>query len=182
MNYLYTRQEHYKMFIEKYNTDRLEKGLKIYTTSKSGLLNEMFNQPIETEYEIFNIKNDIKIIFKSKSDSEYRLDIFPIKEIDKGFVNHISFTLSDRSILDEDEYEKPTNKNEMIEILNRIHFIILDIVSKNIVSNYFCIGGTEIKEKNKIYEYFLKIIVGESGFDKLCTIIYKTKWGLYFKV
>lgn len=180
MNYLYTKIEHYRLFFEKYNTDRLEKNLKLYTNSKTNLLNEIFNNPIKTEYDIFYDENNIKIIFITKSKTEYRLDIFPIDEKNKGLVNHISFSLSDSKL--DDEYEKLTNKNEMLDILNRIHYIIIDIVSKNIVNNYFCIGGKEIKEKNKIYEYFLKIVVGDKGFDKLETDIYNTKWGLYFEV
>lgn len=55
-------------------------------------------------------------------------------------------------------------------------------VKNDTLSNYFCIGGIEIKSKNNIYEYFLKVVVGENGFEKLDTDLYDNKWGLYFKI
>ena len=68
--------------------------------------------------------------------------------------------------------------------MNRIHFILKDIIDKNYINNnLFCIGGTEIESKNNIYEYSLKVIVGNNGFDKLKTSVYpKTGWGLYFSI
>ena len=45
MNYMHTKYDHYVKFVEQYKTDRLEKWLKIYTISKSGLfgtINEIF--------------------------------------------------------------------------------------------------------------------------------------------
>jgi hypothetical protein len=81
------------------------------------------------------------------------------------------------------DYNKPTGKNEMIELLNRLHFILKDLVSKNIINNNFCIGGTELIEKNNIYEFFLKVIVGDGGFEKINTNVYpKVGWGLYFSI
>jgi hypothetical protein len=81
-----------------------------------------------------------------------------------------------------EDYDKLTNKNEMIEILNRIHFIIKDLLYKNIIINSFCIGGTDLESKNNIYYYFLKIMVGENGFSKKDTKYYDSGWGLYFKI
>jgi hypothetical protein len=70
----------------------------------------------------------------------------------------------------------------MIELLNRLHFILKDLVSKNIINNNFCIGGTELIENN-IYEFFLKVIVGDGGFEKINTNVYsKVGWGLYFSI
>ena len=78
------------------------------------------------------------------------------------------------------EYESPTNKGEIIEILNRLNYIIRDLV-KHGMENSFCIGGTEIQKKNDIYEYFLKVI--GCDFDKRNTSVYpKSGWGLYFKI
>ena len=187
MKYLFTKQEHYRLFVESNKTDRISKGLKIYTTSKDDLFSsfklneEIFNQPLPTKY-IFKTDEDNKkeILFKSNSDNEYRLDIFFINEVDKGFVSHTSFSLADKSIEDTEEYEKLTNKNEMIEILNRVHYILKDLVKNYKIPDYIYIGGTEIEKKNIIYQYFLKVIVGERGFKKLNTTNYKTKYGLYF--
>lgn len=202
MKYIYTKTEHYKMFYEKNKTDRLSKNVKILPeTNKMNLFKitsdfeineEIFNKSIETEYEIEKVKNNfIKIVFSTNSNIKYRLDIHIIEEIN-GVVNHISFTEYDskydtipNNYLDFDEYEesynKPTNRNEMIELINRIHFILKDIIEKKYISNnLFCIGGTEIESKNNIYEYSLKVIVGKKGFDKLNTNVYSTGWGLYF--
>ena len=42
---------------------------------------------------------------------------------------------------------------------------------------------TEIIEKNNIYEYLLKVIVGDDGFKKMKTEVYdKVGWGLYFSI
>ena len=63
-----------------------------------------------------------------------------------------------------------------------MNFILRDLV-KNGISNLFCIGGNEIFQKNNIYEYFLKVVVGEDGFKKLNTDVYPDSgWGLYFKI
>ena len=204
MNYLYTKSEHYKKFYEKNKTNRLSKSVKILPeTDKMNLFKktsgfkvneEIFNNPIETDYNINRIReNFLRIEFKTKSESSYRLDIHIIDEVN-GIVNHISFTEYDikydnipNNIKDFDEYEesynKPTERNEMIELMNRIHFILNDLVFTNNISNKFCIGGTEIESKNKIYEYSLKIIIGNDGFEKLKTDIYpKSGWGLYFSI
>lgn len=195
MKYLYTKNEHYKLFKNKYGSVRLSKNLKLYTTSKEGifekfgLINEIFERPIQTEYIIQTEYSEkygewwYKVLFKSDSDTQYRLDIWPTFEKGKGLVNHISFSLSERNFIDvSDKYEKMTGKNEMIEILNRLHYVIDDLISKKKIENYFCIGLTELEEKNEIYEYFLKKNVGEGGIDKLKTNIYPTGYGLYFKI
>ena len=46
----------------------------------------------------------------------------------------------------------------------------------------FCIGGAKLLAKNNIYQYMLKVIVGEDGFKKLKTNKYNTGFGLYFKI
>lgn len=204
VNYIYTKSEHYKMFYEKNKTNRLSKTVKLLPetdkmnlfkkTSEFKFCEEIFNNPIETDYNISKIReNFIRIDFMTKSKSYYRLDIHVINEIN-GIVNHISFTKYDTkydiipdNIKDFDEYEesynRPTERYEMIELMNRIHFILNDMVVKSHISNKFCIGGTEIESKNKIYEYSLKIIVGDGGFEKLKTDIYpRSGWGLYFSI
>jgi hypothetical protein len=205
MNYIYTKTEHYKIFYEKNKTDRLSKNLKILPESDKinlfkisfGYKNneEIFNESIETEYSIEKLKgNFFKITFRTNSNTKYRLDIHVINEIN-GIVNHISFTEYDSKYdiipddsINFDEYEesynKPTNRNEMIELVNRVHFILKDIINNNyITDNLFCIGGTEIESKNNIYEYSLKVIVGKDGFDNLKTNVYpETGWGLYFSI
>ena len=200
MKYLYTKTEHYKKFIFDNNTNRLSNGVKIMPESNKMTLfknslcyineEEIFQKPIITEYEVFKINDKfIKILFTSNSKTDYRLDIHIINEINV-LVNHIAFTKYDTIPNNpndfekyEYDYNKPTGMNEMIEIINRIHFILIDLLKKGLIKNYFCIGGTEIIEKNNIYEYLLKIIVGDDGFKKLKTEVYdKVGWGLYFSI
>jgi len=182
MKYLYTKNKDYNEFIkENNNSDRLSKNLKIFTTSKNKLLkiNEIFDRVLKTKYEIIP-NSEYEIIFNTNNSYEYRLNLMPIYELEKGKVYHIAFTDSKNQIGDLD-YEKLLNRNNMIEVLNRISFIIEDLINKDIIENNFCIGGTDLELKNKIYEYFLKIIVGENGFQKKPTKEYNTGWGLYFK-
>jgi len=188
MKYLFTKNDHYIKYVEEHGSDRLCKNLKLYITSKDILLkkvsnniNEIFDKNIKTDYDIVYNNNNILISFLSNSEFKYRLDIFKIKEIN-GVVNHISFSKYDGNINDEENYEELLNKNEMIEVINRIHYILKDLVKNNNITNYFCIGGCDLLSKNRIYEYALKTIVGVDGFKKLYTDLYDSKFGLYFKI
>jgi hypothetical protein len=204
MNYLYTRSDHYKLFFERNRSDRLSKKLKIspqeskirdlLTISLDYINEEIFDSPVNTDYQVEDNPGSKKIVFESSSKTEYRLDIFIIKENDKGIVNHLSFTENDKmyDVIPnndiefqeyENSYHRLTNKKEVYEVLNRIRFILNDLVNKNNISNYFCIGGSKLEKKNVIYEYFLKVVVGENGFDKLSSDVYTdTGWGLYFSI
>lgn len=187
MKYLYTKNEHFTKFYEDNNyNERVSKFLKILPTSKGFKLrkiNELFETEIETEYKKIYDDNGLKtFLFKTNSNTKYRLDL--VLDYDSklnDFINHISFTTSNNDY-DDDTYENLTNKNESIELLNRLRFILKDLVSRNKVYNYFCIGGTDLESKNNIYKYFLKVVVGEDGFKKIDTDDYKTGWGLYFKI
>ena len=205
MKYLYTKSDHYKIYVSENKTDRICKGCKIlpYGSGKYHLIwnslggpirEEIFKNPIITNYQVVDINNFFrKVLFKSTSNTEYRIDIHLLNEVN-GLVNHIAFTENDDKFdtlptndLEADKYEsdyhKLTGRDEMIEVMDRIHYILMDLINKNIISNNFCIGGTEIDKKNNIYEYFLKVMVGEDGFKKLPTNAYpKIGWGLYFKM
>ena len=170
--------------------------MNLFKISANATINEeIYDKPTETDYNIVKLNdNFIKILFSSKSNTNYRLDIHTISE-KNGVVNHISFT-EDNTKYDtipdnqsdfdkyEIDYNKPTGKNEMIELMNRIHYILFNLLNSSVLTNdLFCIGGTELEEKNNIYEYMLKIIVGNDGFKKINTDIYsKSGWGLYFSV
>jgi hypothetical protein len=205
MKYLYTKTEHYKLFVKENKNNRLSKDIKILPESdkmslfkislNSNLNEEIYDKPLETDYKLLKIKdNFIKVLFQSKSNINYRLDIHTIVE-KNGIVNHISFTEDDikydiipdkQSDFEQYEidYNRLTGKNEMIELMNRIHYILSNLLSNDDLSNNsFCIGGTELIEKNNIYEYLLKVIVGDGGFEKINTDIYsKVGWGLYFSI
>lgn len=190
MRYLKTKRDHYIQYVEKHKTDRLVKNLKISTSSKEkfikeflSLKEEIFNLPNKTDYNIEeNSQNKLLISFLTDSKTKYRLDIIIFNEPDKqnNPINHIAF--SDYNIKKQSEYDTEMNKYEMIEVMNRIHFILKDLLSKRIINNSFCIGGTESLKKNSIYEYSLKVIVGDGGFDKLNTDLYDSNFGLYFKI
>jgi len=179
MKYIWTNSENYKKFLESNLSNRLSKGLKVIPTGdkwnlfkiSKGLNEEIFNNPLETKYSINKLDGRfLKIKFGTNSRTNYRLDIHMIREFGI-IVNHISFTE------DSDKYDK----NEMIELMNRIHFILLDVVDKGILSTTFSIGGTELEEKNRIYEYFLKVLGVD--FKKLKTDVYpKCGWALYFSI
>lgn len=184
MKYIKTKYKHYEIYIKENNTERLERGLKIYTNTKSGLINEIFNDFIKTDYKIEEISGEnILISFYSKSKNKYRIDLMNIYESDKSpnLVTHISFSDYNRDIKDLD-YEELLNRNEMLDVLGRIHYIMIDLVNKGHINNYFCIGGTELSSKNKIYKYALQVIVGDDGFKKLKTKLYDSGYGLYFSI
>lgn len=184
MKYLYVKYENYIDFVNIFKTNRLAKNLKIMTNTKGELIKEIFRSPIKTQYNIENISKNLKISFFSNKNFKYRLDIFRIIEENKSknYINHLAFSDYENDIYDDEKYEELVGRNEMIEVLDRIHFILKDLVSKKIINNHFCIGGTKLDEKNRIYKYMLKVIVGENGFTKQKTEIYKTKFGLYFKI
>jgi hypothetical protein len=200
MIYLQTKFEDFNNWVDKNKTDRLDKGIKISTISKnisnfiSDKVNEIFETETKCDYELKEITQiHTKILFNSKNNNKYRIDLFQIEEFGEK-INHIGFTLED-DIFDtipsneteqeewDYKYELPTEIGEVYDVLSRIRFILLDLVKSNKISNSFCIGGTNIFKKNKIYEFLLLKVIGEEGFEKRETQVYKkTGWGLYFKV
>ena len=200
MDYLYTQYKHYLKYVSENGTDRVHKGLKIFSNTNKfsnfiNLINEeIFERPVNCDYEIKYINDkQLKITFKSKNNVEYRLDIFKIFE-DNILYNHISFTINHsffdnnpKSQKEQDEldmkYEEPTNNYEVYDLLGRIRFILLSMVNSKVIENSFCVGGTLFLKKNNMYKYFLKLVVGENGFEKRDTNVYpKIGWGLYFKI
>lgn len=109
MNYLYVKYEHYNDFVDEHKNDRLCKNLKIYGTSKKGLIKEIFNEPLYTDYKIEkNTLDYLLISFETKSNYRYRLDIFKIIEPNKydNYINHIAFSDYNNDISDENKYEE----------------------------------------------------------------------------
>jgi hypothetical protein len=70
------------------------------------------------------------------------LIFFRYTENDKGkeFINHLCFSDYNKELSDIDDYEKLLKRNEMREILNRIHYILKDLIKVKTINNYFCIG------------------------------------------
>lgn len=182
MNYLYTRNEHFRMFIEKHHNERLKKNLKVMPSTKFNRVFEIFDRIVDTEYKYIDNYPIKTYIFKTNSNFEYRLDLYVDTEPNIAIVNHISFTSSYIDNYESDDYEDSTFKYEMIEVLNRIKFILKDLLEKEEIINSFCIGGTKLDSKNNIYQNFLRTVVGKDGFDKISTNSYSVGWGLFFKV
>lgn len=186
------KNEHYKKFIKENNTDKFSRFIKIWCPSKSYLLsftefgptlNEEIFEPLYTNY-IEEIVNNIHIVyyFETKSLTKYRLDIFKLSEFNTT-INHIGFSLANKSIDNQDEYEEETNKNESIELFSRIIFILNDLIQKNKINNEFCIGGSTFEKKNILYKNMLKYLVGPNGFQKRNTNYYpNVGWGIYFQI
>ena len=116
-------------------------------------INELFKSSITTDYYVKNNEDFKTCYFTKKSGNNYRLDLYEVDEPNIGLVNHISFTLADVKNYEDETYTNLTNKGEMLEILNRIRYIIEDLVKSEDVVNYFCIGDSILDSKNNIYEY-----------------------------
>ncbi len=165
---------------EKYGSDKLDKWNSIYTKSKTkmlhdlgGIYEEEIFDGIETAYKIKKNNDNYIIIFNTISNTKYRFDLF--KEPNEN-IYHLGFSLYDTK---DEDYEKLTFKNEAIELLNKIIWILKDVV-KSLPSDYeLCIGLTDNEKKNKIYEYMMKTI---SNWEKRETDYYDTGWGIYFKL
>lgn len=142
-------------------------------------INEMFDRVLETDYHIVK-GSKYKILFKT-SKHKYRLDLEPELELGIGIVNHISFSDADVSDnANQKEYDRLIGKGEMIEVINRITYIIKDLLKKKIIKNNFCIGGCRLKVKNAIYKHYLDTVVGK--YNKYETDFYPCGWGYYFKL
>lgn len=179
-NYILVKLEHYIDYVKENGHNRLDRWNRIWAPSKSKMLYELSTgkiyeeeifSGIETEYKI---ENNV-ILFKCNSNTEYRFDL--IKEPNEN-IYHLGFSLSDNDLDNSDEYEKPTNKQESLEVLNRLIWILKDI-DKNIEVDEYCIGSTGNNKKDRIYEYILNYV---SSWEKRDCSAYKEGWALYFKI
>lgn len=144
-------------------------------------LNELFDHPLKTEYDVINrrVEDWDVVTFRFKTNSETQYDIefmetetFIYNKLNNGkklkdyinlnhvvddFINtvDISFTLTDRVLNDpnitNDEYTKETNKNEQLELFNRITYLIKTYINEY-VTEIFVIGKDTKPSKLKIYK------------------------------
>lgn len=169
----YTYIVNYNQF-KTFENSKLDKITNITTGSKfikdsfiGNKVNEIFDKHIPTEYSVHDRKspiyNDYDYIFyfKTQTNIEYRIDILKHDDDKVKYNNMYSILFSlkknDPYKSKVDEYEELTDKNEMIEILNRIRYILKDWISKNNLNITFVIGKSDIERKNKIYKYFIRI-------------------------
>jgi len=171
----------YVKYYEKYKHDRLGKWIKIYPKDgKNKMLKniggfiieeEIFNG-IETEYEIVKNNEDYKIKFQTKTNTEYRFDLF--KEPNKN-IYHLGFSLFNTDL---SNYNDLTNKYESLEVFNRIIWILKDI-QKILKKDYeYCIGF-DLEKKNSIYEYMMRYV---TNWERRETTEYPIGWAIYFKL
>lgn len=165
MNFKYLYVSHYTFneYYNKFKNNRLSKFIKI-TTSKyineNPLikLNEIFDKDYsDVKYNVVYSDDDITTLKFETNKNKYRLDLLKMKnyckEIEDDFVYNISFTELNRDV---DEYEMLTNKKEIYEILGKIGYILKDF---NKCKNHsYLIGLSNDERKNKLYDYFLRIV------------------------
>lgn len=135
-------------------------------------LNEIFDKIIPTEFKEVDYGSYMAYNFKTNSGSEYDLEFHPsfelcdtvlndtitLKEIlneecKKGLIKcyDIAFTLTQVEDKDDpDEFEKETNKNEHLELMGRISYIIGLLIKKYNNIKLFVIGGSK---RNKMVIY-----------------------------
>jgi hypothetical protein len=170
--------EDYISYYSKYNTSYLDRknGYRIWSPSKEYVLNgfnsvneEIFNGT-KTDYELSPNGDNYLITFKTKSNTEYRLDL--IRD-PNGKIYHIAFTVNDRDL---QNYENITGLKESIEVFSRLSWILGDI---DLDIEEYCIGATGDRRKDSIYEYMMRFV---KSWEKRECSDYKLGWALYFKI
>lgn len=170
----------YKRYIDRYGTNKLDKNNEIYThgsfppkfyREKYNINEEIFNGT-PCDYEINKNSNTINIKFTSKLNNNYRLDLFKEPNVN---IWHIGFSEMDSDIYNPEQYHELTNKNESIDVLSRLVWILKDI---NLNVEY-CIGATGDLKKDKVYEYMMRFV---SNWEKKETNLYPLGWAIYFNI
>jgi hypothetical protein len=135
------------------------------------ILNEIFSTPKKTLYSlyqnysnIFKDKLNYTATFNTDSGEEYILNLIYVEDLNSPFPNepmyNISFTIKNQyDLLDYLKYENETNKDELLEIISRLIFIITDI--DNLIKNkypniIYIIGETDNLQKINIYRNIIK--------------------------
>lgn len=142
---------------------------------------EIFDSEISTEYKKIDSKVDIfkttVYRFKTKSNTLYDLEFIHTKvmgddimdddsklyqhikngDIDKTFNSiDLAFTLTDRIInndnISHEEYIENTFKNETIELIARINYLIKEFIKNNPNKNIFVVGKNTTISKLAIYK------------------------------
>ena len=116
-------------------------GVWFFQQIKSVSEEEIFNG-IETIYHVSKVDDGFLIKFNSISNEEYRFDL--LKEPNTN-IYHLGFSLSSSNLLD---YSNLTNRNESIDIFNRLIWILKDITPKLNIDEY-CIGATNNPKKRQ---------------------------------
>jgi hypothetical protein len=182
-NYILVKQNDFINYEKKYGHTRLDKWNRLFYPSKNKMLREVagfiINEEIFdgelTNYDIKQNGYDYLINFKTNSGVEYRFDLSKEPNIDKN-IYHLSFSLFN---IEQDNYNNLTQKKESFEVLNRLIWILKDVVKLLPIDYEFCIGLSEDERRNSIYSYMMR---GITNWERRDTIHYDTGWGIYFKL
>lgn len=163
----------YNEFFKENKTNRLSKNEKLEQPG-AGVVNflnvekidEIFDSKIDKlEYDekaIDRVHGDITYFFKSKSNTEYRLDLVILFERNKDLKDKrlhnkrfisVSFSLSNSNY---ENYDDQTNLNELYDVMSRIRYLIqLNEYKTNL--SYVFMFGKPAENKINMYKYFIKI-------------------------
>jgi len=174
VNKILVKIEDYLDYTSKFETTKLDKKNCIYTNGgfpKFLDINEEIFEGRPSEYEIVkNESSHILIKFLSKSNTEYRFDLF--KEPDTN-IWHIGFSLFSTEMKD---YREKTRKEESIDVFSRMIWILKDL---NLEVDKYCIGATGDKGKDATYIYMMRFV---SNWEKRNTNQYNLGWAIYFNL
>lgn len=163
----------YNEFVKENKTNRLSKNEKLEQPG-AGVVNflniekidEIFDSKIDKlEYKekaTDRLNGNITYFFKSKSNTEYRLDLVVLLEKNedlkdkrlhnKKFIS-VSFSLSSSNY---ENYDDQKNLNELYDVMSRIRYLIqLNEYKTNL--NYVFMFGKPAENKINMYKYFIKI-------------------------
>lgn len=135
------------------------------------VLNEIFDSVIETKYNVIQEYPYIIFRFKTNSNNSYDLEfhfattsnetklnngkiIADYYKGESGFITivDIGFTPTEvENKNDFDQYTKNTNRNEQIELMGRLTFLIQDFIKKQNKVNVFVLGHDTNNTKLKMY-------------------------------
>jgi len=174
VNKILVKIEDYFRYVSKFETEKLDNRNSIYTNGgfpKFLSINEEIFEGRPSEYKIINNDSDhILIKFLSKSNTEYRFDLF--KEPNTN-IWHLGFSLFRTEMK---EYHEKTDKREAIDVFSRIIWILKDL---NLKVDEYCIGATGDKSKDATYIYMMRFV---SNWEKRNTNQYQLGWAIYFKI
>jgi hypothetical protein len=177
MIYYKTTLHTYNKFIKEYKTNRLSKNEKLEDPTsgvvkflKLEKIKEIFNYRINSldykeekyKHPEYEAEENITFFFKSKSNTEYRLDFVILIEGEenikdrrlkgKKFIS-VSFSLSNSNY---EDYDKQTNLDEIYDLMSRIRYII-ELNEYRVKDDYVFMFGKPSDNKIKMYQYFIKI-------------------------
>ena len=140
--------------LKKYG-EYIKEEIKIYPKFTTYDLKRKFSDDYPTKY-------DYLAEFKTDSNTYYMLSLIYVEDVVSPFPNqpmyNISFTTKEQ--YGTVEYEEETHKNETIELMKKIMYILLDIndlvIRKYLSNPIYIIGETDNIQKIKFYQNIMR--------------------------